>query len=102
MAKEQTPGNFTEDSTFIVVMVSIIEVHALKEQNLELKFDDGTTARIDLTSILPDAPLTRPLRDPHFFGRVRIYEGGDGIYWPNEFDLGADMLHDFVENEAVT
>lgn len=68
---------------------------------LSIKFDDGSETSVDLSSILPDAPLTRPLRDPHFFEQVRIYEGGDGIFWPNEFDLGADMLHDYVEYETV-
>lgn len=82
-------------------MVSITEVHPLSQLKIELKFDDGSTAEIDLAQILPDAPLTTPLKDPNFFKLVRIYDGGDGIYWPNEFDLGADMLHDYVESEAV-
>lgn len=83
-------------------MTSIIEVNPMPGQKLELTFDDGSTAEVDLAQILPDAPLTRPLRDWAFFKTVRIYEGGDGIYWPNEFDLGADMLHDYVESETVT
>ena len=82
-------------------MVSIIEVQALPQQHLALKFDDGTEARVDLRAILPDAPLTRPLLDAHFFRQVRMYEGGDGIFWPNEFDLGADMLHDYVKRQPA-
>ena len=82
-------------------MVSIIEVNPLTGQQLELKFSDGSIAHVDLAQILPDAPLTRPLRDPLFFKQVQIYTGGDGIFWPNEFDLGADMLHDYVESESI-
>jgi hypothetical protein len=82
-------------------MISIIEVHPLPQQKLELKFDDGSSAEVDLVQILPDAPLTRPLRNWDYFKSVQIYEGGDGIYWPNEFDLGADMLHDYVTSETV-
>lgn len=82
-------------------MVSIIAVNPLKDQELELKFSDGSVAHVDLAQILPDAPLTRPLRDSQFFKQVQIYEGGDGIFWPNEFDLGADMLHDYVESETA-
>ncbi len=83
-------------------MVSIIEVHPLQDQKVGLKFNDGSKAEVDLSLILPDAPLTRPLRDPQFFRQVRIYEHGDGIFWPNEFDLGADMLHDYVETELIS
>ncbi len=83
-------------------MVSIIEIHALREQKLQLKFNDGSTAQVDLGPMLSDTPLTRPLRDFGFFEQVRIYDDGDGVFWPNDFDLGADMLHDYVATELVS
>ena len=82
-------------------MVSIVNVVPLEGQSLNVRFDDGSAGQINLADILPDAPLTRPLRKPHFFRRVQIYPGGDGIFWPNEFDLAADMLHDVIKNELV-
>lgn len=34
----------------------------------------------------------RPLRDPVFFKRVRVGEGGHSVAWPGELDIGADRL----------
>jgi hypothetical protein len=82
-------------------MVSIIEVIPKEGQSLFVRFDDGTSGAIDLADILPDAPLTRPLRDYEFFARVEIYPSGDGVFWPNEFDLAADMLHNVLSDALV-
>jgi hypothetical protein len=82
-------------------MVSIVEATPKEGQSLFVKFDDGTSGYIDLTTILPDAPLTRPLRDHDFFNRVQLYPGGDGVFWPNDFDLAADMLHNVLKGELV-
>jgi hypothetical protein len=82
-------------------MVSVIEVTPLDNQRLMLRFDDGSVGQVDMASLLPDAALTRPLREPTFFRLVDIYPGGDGIFWPNEFDLAADMLHDIVHGEIA-
>jgi hypothetical protein len=81
-------------------MVSIVEVRPHENQRLEIFFDDRATAQINLGELVPDVPLTRPLRDNSFFQRVQIYPGGDGIFWPNDFDLGSDMLHDFAHKEV--
>jgi hypothetical protein len=82
-------------------MVSVIHVKPLADQRLSIRFDDGSCGEVNLRPLLPDAPLTRPLRDPAFFEQVQIYPGGDGIFWPNDFDLAADMLYEVARGEFV-
>ena len=82
-------------------MVEIISVEVLEGLRLKIEFDDGITKIVDIGARLPDTGLTRPLRDPEFFRQVKVYPGGDGIFWPNDYDNGADMLRYYAEDEIV-
>jgi hypothetical protein len=82
-------------------MVSLHTVEPLNELRLRLEFDDGVMKIVNLCPMLPDSPLTRPLKDPEFFKLVKIYPDGEGVYWPNDFDLGTDMLRFYAEGEIV-
>jgi hypothetical protein len=82
-------------------MVSIKKVKTLENLTLDIEFDDGSKGVVHLGPMLPDAILTRPLHNPDFFKLVKMYPDGDGIYWPNNFDLGADMLHYYATTEVI-
>jgi Protein of unknown function (DUF2442) len=58
---------------------------------LFVRFDDGTSGEIDLSSRL-FGPMFEALRDPVFFARVTVDEYGTPT-WPNGADLAPDAIY---------
>jgi hypothetical protein len=48
--------------------------------------------------IIKGDKLTKPLSDPEYFRKVKVYENGRGIYWPNEYDFCPDYLRYYAES----
>lgn len=53
-------------------------------------FNDGTSARIDLSESL-DGPIFEPLRDVEYFRSFSIT--GHTLVWPNGADFAPEYLH---------
>ncbi len=79
-------------------MVKIIQIHVLAKYRLHLVFDDGVEKIIDFTPFIGEDALTKPLSDPIFFGQVKIYDNGRGIYWPNDYDVCPDNLRYHIKS----
>ena len=73
-------------------MIRITTLEPLADSLLLLCFDDGTEKLVDMKPFIGDDMLTQPLSDPTYFEKVRIYESGRGICWPNEYDMCPDFL----------
>ncbi len=57
-----------------------------------LRFDDGLSGEVDLTSELW-GPLFEPLKEPAVFAKLRADRDLDTIVWPNGADLSPEWLH---------
>ena len=76
----------------MIALVKVVEVKALGEHRLWLRFSDGREGVRDFTDVLAEGgPMIEPLRDPAFFARVFVEYGVPT--WPNGFDVDAIALH---------
>lgn len=70
----------------------VTEVEVLGGYRLRLRFADGAVTEADFSEDLW-GPLGLPLKEPAFFGQVRVDEESRTIVWPNGFDPDPDVLH---------
>jgi hypothetical protein len=71
----------------------IAHAHANPDFSLDLEFDDGRVARIDLAEMVASAAVAAPFRDAaRFVAALAIVEDGDVLRWSDQFELHADSL----------
>lgn len=74
-------------------MHRIIHAQAHPDFSVDLRFEDGRQARVDLSEVVRSAAVAAPFRDAARFVRdVTIVEGGDVLRWSDQFELHADSL----------
>ena len=73
-------------------MIKITKVEALPYLQVRVVFDDGIVKIFDIGSFVRDSIFEETFNNIGFFHAVKGYEEGEGIYWPNEFDLCAEAL----------
>jgi hypothetical protein len=72
--------------------IRIAGVKHAGEYKLRLRWVSGKTMVIDLSEPVHRLKGLRALRDPSVFARAAKGEGGHGVAWPGEIDMGADRL----------
>lgn len=76
---------------------SITKVTPLEVGQLDLAFDDGVIATVDLSTMLAIGGVFEPLRDPTRWATVAITEQGHALVWRvpgnEDVDLSADALY---------
>lgn len=77
-------------------MERVVSAKALEDYRIEVVFSDGLEGVVDLSDRLFGSMFT-PLKEPEFFGRLRIDEFGV-ICWPNGADLAPDALHKTISS----
>jgi hypothetical protein len=70
----------------------LVSVEAVAPHRLRLRFADGVEGIVDLSDDLW-GEMFEPLKDPNYFGRVRLGEDGAPV-WPNGLDLAPDALYE--------
>lgn len=72
----------------------IIKAAAHRDFTLELVFEGGDRARVDLGTFMAGAQVAERLRaDPELFMTgLRIEGDGDWLSWPGDVDIDADAL----------
>lgn len=81
-------------------MIKLVSIAATGEHALDLGFSDGTHARWFAEELLArETVLTRPLRQPAYFGRAFIESGA--LAWPNGLELSAHALHRRLDEAGV-
>lgn len=76
-------------------MLRISNIEIQRDSVIKFYFSDGSEKIIDFKEFIGDDSLSSPLKDPDYFRKVELYEGGRGIYWPNEFDFCPDFLKSY-------
>jgi hypothetical protein len=79
----------------------IVEVRALDEYRLFLRFEDGVSGEIDFAEQVPFDGVFAPLREPKVFEQVRVDSELGTIVWPNGADLDPDVLYACVTGRRV-
>ena len=74
-------------------MHRITHAEANPDFSVDLRFEDGRQARVDLSEVVQSGAVAAPFRDPARFVReLTIVEGGDVLRWSDQFELHADSL----------
>lgn len=74
-------------------MHRIVHAQAKPDFSINLRFEDGKEARVDLTEFVASAEITAAFRDPaRFVAALIIVEDGEILRWDDQFELHADSL----------
>jgi hypothetical protein len=79
----------------------LLEAKPTGDYFVYLRFEDGTEADVDLGYLAYLDGVFEPLRDPGFFARLTIEEGGATVCWPNEADIAPETLYAHARRRAA-
>ena len=60
----------------------LLEAKPTEGYFVDVRFEDGTEAEVDLSYLPRLDGVFEPLRDPKYFRRLRVYPEGQTIFWP--------------------
>jgi hypothetical protein len=85
-------------------MIGIKKIQTLDNYKTHFTFSDDVEKTIDFSPFIGEDKLSKPLKAPTYFKKVRTYEQGRGIYWRNDYDFCPDFLHQYrpEEKEQLT
>lgn len=81
-------------------ILRITDMHQVGTYSLKVAFNDGTTQRVNLRSLLW-GEVFEPLRDPDRFSEVCLDEEMGTIARPNGADLAPESLYELDAESAV-
>jgi hypothetical protein len=74
-------------------MHRILSMRANRDFSVDLQFEDGREARVDLSAILASAAIAAPFREAdRFTSSAILIEDGEILHWDEQFELHADSL----------
>jgi Protein of unknown function (DUF2442) len=69
-------------------------------QSVDVQWDDGQRAHVNLSAIIAAHPALSALCDPTIFASVQIASDGWSIEWPYGFDFGTAQLRRWADEQA--
>jgi hypothetical protein len=79
----------------------ISAVEALPDQCLEITFQDGWRAKVNLSHWIANTKLFAPLQDAALFGAARVGDWGTSVVWIEDaVDMGADNLRNLAVEQT--
>ena len=79
----------------------LTEAQSLDGCTVHVRFEDGTTADVDLSYLLDYGGVFEPLRDPAYFARLRADAEAGTIVWPNDADIAPETLYARAQRHAA-
>ena len=80
----------------------VCEVRYLKDYELEIRFSDDTTGRVDLRPrIVGRGDVFAPLENVEFFRQVTVDHEAGTLVWPNGVDLCPDVLYAEATGKSI-
>jgi hypothetical protein len=83
------------------MLKDIVEVRYLGDYRVYLRFDDGVSGELDLSSLIRFEGVFAPLRDMGYFAKVAVHPELGTIVWPNGADLDPVVLYYKVMGKAI-
>ncbi|HEX8067771.1 MAG TPA: DUF2442 domain-containing protein [Thermoleophilaceae bacterium] len=68
---------------------------------VNVRFEDGTAADVDLAYLLDYGGVFERLRDPAFFRQLRADPEAGTVVWPNEADIAPETLYAHARRRAA-
>jgi hypothetical protein len=72
----------------------VVEATWVRDHVVRLRFEDGTTAEVDLRDYPSRGTIFRPLADVSYFKRFAVM--GGTLTWPNGADIAPERLHELA------
>ncbi len=79
----------------------LTEAQPLHGYVVHVRFEDGTTANVDLSYLLDYGGVFEPLRDPAYFAQLHADAGAGTIVWPNDADIAPETLYAHAQQHAA-
>jgi hypothetical protein len=79
----------------------ITNVAVIDDKRLELAWDDGHVASLDLTDIIAAHVALAPLKKNNEFVRVTVSSDGWSLEWPSGVDFGAPQLRRWADEQSL-
>lgn len=67
---------------------------------LDIAWDDGHVAPVDLGALIAGREALAPLRKPEHFAAVHLSADGWSLEWPSGIDFGAPQLRRWADEQA--
>jgi hypothetical protein len=71
----------------------LIEATPREGYTVHVRFDDGTSADVDLSYLAGYGGVFEPLRELNYFHRLRADRELGTIVWPNDADIAPETLY---------
>ncbi len=78
-------------------IIKILKIEVLDNKLIHFYFNDNSEKIIDLKNFIKKGTINEILNNEDYFRKVKIYDNGRGIYWPDGYDLCPDTLRYFTE-----
>jgi hypothetical protein len=78
----------------------ITSVAVIGDKRLEIAWDDGHVAPVDLTDAIAAHKALTPLKKKGEFARVTVSGDGWSVEWPSGVDFGAPQLRRWSDEQA--
>jgi len=75
-------------------------VAVIGDKHLEIAWDDGCVAPVDLGDVIDAHKALAPLKKKGEFARVTVSADGWSIEWPSGVDFGAQQLRRWADEQA--
>lgn len=79
----------------------LLEAVAVDDHAVHVRFEDGTTADVDLRYLLDYGGVFEPLRDPGYFASLQADAEAGTIVWPNGADVAPETLYAHAQKRAT-
>lgn len=83
-------------------MPTLIDATPADNHVVQVRFDDGLTANVDLSYLLEYGGVFEPLREIEYFRMLRADTEAGTIVWPNEADIAPETLYAQAQRCAIT
>jgi hypothetical protein len=85
---------------------AVKSVEAVRYPVLRIVFEDGLAGELDLSEAIATGEMFAPLKDPEYFKRVTVADGGYSFGWNldavgDEIDFCADSARIDIETKIV-
>jgi hypothetical protein len=79
----------------------LVEAKVGDDHRVQVRFDDGVAAEVDLSYLLDYGGVFEPLRDVRYFRRLRADREAGTIVWPNDADIAPETLYERARQAAA-
>jgi hypothetical protein len=83
------------------MLKDVTGVRPLAGYRLHIQFEDGVEGIVDLTEIVSFTGIFAPLKDRAYFTQVYVNPDVGTVCWPNDADIGPDVLYALVTGEPI-